>query len=246
MERKCFVSLYGGKMKRKKYLLYTFALILSILFALGVIQYQNRYYNKEILRLSKQTEEEFRAMKLDGKQMEWFRTHQISNHKRWLKEYEIILKDTKIFPVKPDTEHRAGWCYENSWKENRTYGGIRFHEGTDIIADNNKRGYFKVVSVSDGVVEKKGWLEKGGWRIGVRSPNGVYYYYAHLYDYAKGIEVGSKIHAGDVIGSMGDSGYSPIEGTVGNFCVHLHFGIYIDIDGEEKSVNPYWILKGIE
>ena len=235
-------------MERKKHFLHYVlgVIVILLVFMLVVIKSKNVPYNKEILKLSKQTEEEFRAMHLEEKQIQWFRTHNVSHTKKWLKEYETILKDTKIFPVKPDRKNGAGWSYENSWKEERTYGGKRFHEGTDVIADNNQRGYFTVVSVSDGVVEKKGWLEKGGWRVGVRSPNGVYYYYAHLCNYVKGIEEGSEIHAGDVLGTMGDTGYSPIEGTVGNFCVHLHFGIYIDIDGEEKSVNPYWILKNIE
>lgn len=236
-------------MKRKNYFVYLYigVAVILVVSVLGVMKYKNVYYDRKILKLSKQTEEEFRAMKLEEEQMEWFRTHSISkDNKKWLKEYENIFKDTKVFPVKPDMENGIGWGYENSWKEERTYGGKRFHEGTDIIANNNERGYFTVVSASDGVVEKKGWLEKGGWRIGVRSPGGVYYYYAHLCDYAEGIEEGSKVHAGDVIGTMGDTGYSPIEGTVGNFCVHLHFGIYLDIDGEEKSINPYWILKNIE
>ena len=38
----------------------------------------------------------------------------------------------------------------------------------------------------------------------------------------------------------GDTGYSDIPGTTGNFPVHLHFGIYInDENGQELSVNPY-------
>ena len=45
---------------------------------------------------------------------------------------------------------------------------------------------------------------------------------------------------------MGDSGYGE-EGTVGQFDVHLHFGIYInDNDGNEISINPYHILKALE
>ena len=46
-----------------------------------------------------------------------------------------------------------------------------------------------------------------------------------------------------VILQCGDSGYSKVEGTVGNFPVHLHFGIYIMVDGNEITVNPYEILK---
>lgn len=45
---------------------------------------------------------------------------------------------------------------------------------------------------------------------------------------------------------MGDSGYGE-EGTVGQFDVHLHFGIYInDNNGNEISINPYHILKALE
>jgi len=126
----------------------------------------------------------------------------------------------------------------------RTYGGKRGHEGTDIMADKNERGLYPIISMSDGVVTKKGWLEKGGYRIGITSPNGVYFYYAHLDSYAN-VSVGDKVSAGDILGYMGDSGYGP-EGTTGKFDVHLHLGIYIYPNGEETSVNPYWILRYIE
>lgn len=44
----------------------------------------------------------------------------------------------------------------------------------------------------------------------------------------------------------GDSGYGE-EGTVGQFDVHLHFGIYInDNNGNEISINPISYFKGIE
>jgi len=46
---------------------------------------------------------------------------------------------------------------------------------------------------------------------------------------------------------MGDTGYSAVEGTKGNFDVHLHLGIYLyPGTSEEVSVNPYWILKYLE
>ena len=48
------------------------------------------------------------------------------------------------------------------------------------------------------------------------------------------------MRAGTHLGYMGDTGYSDIPGTTGNFPVHLHFGIYInDENGQELSVNPY-------
>ena len=52
--------------------------------------------------------------------------------------------------------------------------------------------------------------------------------------------------AGDLLGFMGDTGYSKVEGTTGNFPVHLHLGIIINYEGEEISVNPYPALKYVE
>lgn len=54
------------------------------------------------------------------------------------------------------------------------------------------------------MVEALGWNQYGGWRVGIRSFDGKrYYYYAHLrqnYPYAEGLEEGSVVTAGDVIG----------------------------------------------
>ena len=162
--------------------------------------------------------------------------------------YETIFKDLKYFPVPASTD--AGTpdvTYENGWMDNRTYGGERGHEGCDIMGNQRARGFYPVVSISDGVVEKVGWLEKGGWRIGVRTPSGLYVYYAHLYDYSKDWKEGDPVRAGELLGFMGDTGYSVIEGTTGNFDVHLHIGLYLRTDHyEELSVNPYWVLKYLE
>lgn len=160
--------------------------------------------------------------------------------------YAKIFSDIKYFPVPKDMSAGIETPYADSWNYARDYGGDRKHEGTDIMAANNTRGYFPVVSMTDGVVEKKGWLELGGYRIGIRSPGGAYFYYAHLADYAEGIEEGAQVKAGTVIGTMGDTGYSKEEGTVGNFEVHLHLGIYCDYNDNEISFNPYYILKSAE
>lgn len=163
--------------------------------------------------------------------------------------YNGLLADIKYFPV-PRSNKRKEWVnYVNSWNYERTYKGNRTHEGTDVMGDINKDGIYPVVSVSDGYVSNIGWLELGGWRIGITSPSGIYYYYAHLDSYAKEYKEGDVIRAGDIIGYMGSTGYSKVEGTKNKFPVHLHFGIYItpdpDIaaDYEEIALNPYNILK---
>lgn len=158
--------------------------------------------------------------------------------------YTGLFKDIKYFPV-PRSNKRNDWVnYVNSWNNERTYKGNRTHEGTDIMGDINKDGIYPVISVSDGYISNIGWLELGGWRIGVTSPNGIYYYYAHLDSYAKEYKEGDYINAGDIIGYMGSTGYSKVEGTKNKFPAHLHFGIYVMPDSlSEISINPYYILK---
>lgn len=154
---------------------------------------------------------------------------------RWTVEREALY-----FPVGKDVLKGETLSFEDSFGERRSFGGERKHEGCDIMADNKERGYYPVFSVSDGVIENIGWLTLGGYRVGVRSTGGIYYYYAHLDSYAEGLKAGNKVKAGQLLGFMGDTGYGK-EGTRGKFPVHLHFGIYTG--KEEKGQNPYWILK---
>ncbi len=156
-----------------------------------------------------------------------------------------LLADAVWFPVPAAVnDEKTTVSYENSWQSERTYGGTRGHEGCDLMASVQQRGYYPIVSVSDGVVEKMGWLPQGGYRIGIRSSHGVYYYYAHLSEYEEGITTGMEISAGQLLGYMGDTGYSEVEGTTGNFPVHLHFGVYLNLEGQsEVSFNPYYLLE---
>lgn len=155
-----------------------------------------------------------------------------------------VFTDVKQFPVgKIENMPSAGYSYVDSWQFARTYGGDRVHEGCDIMADLNQRGIYPIYSASDGVVENIGWLKLGGYRIGIRSSNGAYYYYAHLAEYAKEFQVGEAVTAGTLLGFMGDTGYSEIPGTYGMFDVHLHFGIYFNDEyGREYAINPYPVL----
>ena len=158
---------------------------------------------------------------------------------------KAIWDDVKYFPVpESTTDKKMTVSFTNSWMTERTYGGKRGHEGTDIMATQNIAGIYPIISMTDGIVRSKGWLEKGGYRIGVEAPTGAYFYYAHLDSYAS-IEIGDEVKAGDLLGFMGDTGYGA-EGTTGKFPVHLHVGIYIYPDGQEMSVNPYWVLRYLE
>lgn len=157
-----------------------------------------------------------------------------------------IWDDLSYFPVPVSLTYPSlTVSFENSWMFERSYGGERRHEGTDIMPSQNETGIYPVISMTDGTVTSRGWLELGGFRIGITAPGGAYFYYAHLQSYAD-IRPGDKISAGDFIGYMGDTGYGKKEGTSGKFPVHLHIGIYLNSDGKEISVNPYPVLKYLE
>lgn len=156
-----------------------------------------------------------------------------------------VWNDLECFPVGTvASDEEATVSFSDSWMQSRTFGGDRGHEGCDIMASVNQRGIYPIYSMTDGVIENIGWLRLGGYRIGVRSESGAYFYYAHLAEYAKEFEIGERVEAGTFLGYMGDTGYSDTPGTTGMFDVHLHLGIYLnDAEGTEFSVNSYPMLK---
>lgn len=163
------------------------------------------------------------------------------DYERINQAYAAVWNDIRCFPVAA-----ADTAYENSWMFERNYGGKRGHEGCDLMPPENLPGHYRIVSITDGVVEKIGWLPQGGYRIGIRSPSGGYFYYAHLDSYSADFQIGDEVTAGMELGKMGDTGYGE-EGTRGKFDVHLHLGIYIrTADTPELSVNPYWVLRCLE
>lgn len=234
-------------MKQKKlcYKLYVFSLLGVIIFVF--VLHSILSFGVMCKREKPQNIQQFREFKLNEKlfsvymEEDWRRK---KAEKIFGKEYDTlfsqILCNVQCFPVLEERGYYVG--FEDSWMEGRSYGGKRGHEGTDLMANKNERNKISIVSVSDGVIEKKGWLPQGGYRLGIRSASGAYFYYAHLASYAEGMEEGTVVRAGQVIGKMGDTGYGE-EGTMGKFPVHLHFGIYVTIEGEEVSVNPYSLLK---
>lgn len=167
------------------------------------------------------------------------------SYKSYRTTCRAIWNAVEYFPI-PESERpgRKFVSFADSWMEERNYGGKRGHEGTDLMAGENVRGLYPIISITDGTVAKIGWLEKGGNRIGIWTEAGAYFYYAHLDSYAN-LKVGDQVKAGQLLGFMGDTGYGEA-GTKGMFPVHLHLGIYIYPDGTEMSINPYAILKYVE
>lgn len=161
--------------------------------------------------------------------------------------YGIFWEDLQYFPAAGRKEAQGQqFFFENSWHARRTFQGERLHEGCDIFGREEKSGYYPILSMTDGIVEKVGWLPLGGYRIGIRSPGGGYFYYAHLSSYAREFQTGEQIKAGEVLGFLGDTGYGE-EGTAGKFVPHLHLGIYVRTQTEEEhALNPYPVLQFLQ
>ena len=161
--------------------------------------------------------------------------------------YGIFWEDLQYFPAAGRKEVQGQqFFFENSWHARRTFQGERLHEGCDIFGREEKSGYYPILSMTDGIVEKVGWLPLGGYRIGIRSPGGGYFYYAHLSSYAREFQTGEQIKAGEVLGILGDTGYGE-EGTAGKFVPHLHLGIYVRTQTEEDhALNPYPVLQFLQ
>ena len=126
-----------------------------------------------------------------------------------------------------------GFCgYQDGWHDPRPGG--RLHVGVDIIAPEGKLLY----AVADGTITRiyrdfPGSMPGNGLRLTMA--DGTYFFYAHLLSFAEGIDVGSKVSAGQVIGRNGNTGSS---GTA-----HLHFEIH---PNGGAAINPYPIVKAID
>ncbi|OZU88854.1 peptidase M23 [Virgibacillus indicus] len=158
----------------------------------------------------------------------------IINTSKVFKKFQEINLTDRDFPVSVN----YNYSYNNTWGDRRGFGGLRIHEGTDIFA-----GYgTPIKSTTYGVIEMMGWNLYGGWRIGIRDIFNIYHYYAHMSGYDDDIKLGQVVKPGDVLGSVGSTGYGP-PGTSGKFPPHLHYGMYKDNGYSEWSFDPYPYLK---
>ncbi len=126
-----------------------------------------------------------------------------------------------------------GLCwFGDTWHAPRP--GNRLHVGTDLIGAEGLLLY----AVVDGTISKLYWDQPGalaGNGLRVAQDDGTYFTYLHLSGFAPGIEVGTKVKAGDVIGFNGNTGSSATP--------HLHFEIH---PGGGAAVNPYPYLKAMD
>ena len=119
-------------------------------------------------------------------------------------------------------------------------GGARRHDAIDIMAPTGT----PVVAAAPGTVEKIFWSDAGGKTLYVRSVDGSrIHYYAHLDQYAPGIEEGDRVRAGQRLGTVGYSGNANPDAP------HLHFEVMATTPDREwfeetSALNPYPLLAG--
>ena len=137
-----------------------------------------------------------------------------------------------------------GYSYSHydDFGASRSFGFQRKHLGNDLLGNPGT----PIVAVEGGTVEAIGWNRYGGWRIAVRSFDGKRsYYYAHLRKnrpYKDGLEIGSRVKAGEVIGYLGMTGYSDKENVNGMNVPHLHLGMQLVFDETQKEGdNQIWL-----
>ena len=138
----------------------------------------------------------------------------------------IAMTAALMFPVLGKTSRAI-----NSGFGDSRDGGRRAHEGVDISAPAGT----PVVAVADGAITSVNSTPIGGnviWQYDAQ--RNVTYYYAHLK--AQIVRRGDRVRAGDVIGTVGNSG------NARSTPPHLHFAVYrpgrIAIDPVPFLYNP--------
>jgi murein DD-endopeptidase MepM/ murein hydrolase activator NlpD len=144
-----------------------------------------------------------------------------------LSGYAIALNGW-VFPVQPPVS------FVDTFGADRMNGTKFFHahQGTDIFAPHGT----PIRAVSRGVIARKGVAVLGGNKLWLIGHDGTQYYYAHLSAFVEGVDDGTVVEAGQVIGFVGDTGNA--RGTP----AHLHFEIH---PGGGRAVNPFPTLDAV-
>ena len=137
-----------------------------------------------------------------------------------------VARYLKVFPVVGD------YSYEDDFGDPRGQGP---HQGNDIIGTMG----MQLVSCVDGTISRLTREETGlgGIWIWIVDGQGNEYYYAHMASISPELKAGSKVTAGQFVGTMGMTGDA--RGTV----PHLHFEIRPNGGG---SINPYTELRALD
>ena len=108
------------------------------------------------------------------------------------------------------------------------------HYGNDLFAQEGT----PAIAVVSGTIYNSGYSGIGGNRVTITDSCGWHYYSAHLETIAPGITAGATVTAGDVIGTVGDTGNAA--GTQ----AHIHFSIYPE--SYTAGIDPFPLLEGVD
>ncbi|MCL1502152.1 M23 family metallopeptidase [Xanthomonas nasturtii] len=108
-------------------------------------------------------------------------------------------------------------------------GRDRTHAGVDIFAPRGT----PVLAATRGVVSAIRDQGLGGKQVWLLGPAMERHYYAHLDDWAAGLEVGDVVEPGTALGMVGTTGNA--RGTP----PHLHYGVY----GRNGAYDPLPLLR---
>jgi murein DD-endopeptidase MepM/ murein hydrolase activator NlpD len=126
----------------------------------------------------------------------------------------------QTFPVPGSTSYAD--TFGHPWGPGKT------HEGVDIFAPEGTA----VFAVADGVVRtQEGPV--GGKMVTLTLPDGTWFLYSHLRDFAK-LVPGGKVKAGALLGYVGDTGNALRKGA------HVHFEAH---PKGGPAVDPYPALR---
>ncbi len=94
-------------------------------------------------------------------------------------------------------------------------GGVRSHEGLDIMASKGT----PIASPTDAVVLRTGDGAGSGLYVRTANPGGETFVYMHLSEIAKGMNPGTVLKRGDILGFVGNTG------NASGGASHLHFEV---------------------
>jgi peptidoglycan LD-endopeptidase LytH len=135
-----------------------------------------------------------------------------------------VLSVVGPFPV-------AGLAWwQNDWHAPRCCPYPHLHQGLDMFAPRGT----PVVAAADGSVSQKVDGLISGLAVEITDAGNTQYFYAHLSGFGPDIEVGSRVHVGQVLGYVGNTG------NAAETSPHLHF----EVQPNGVPVPPMPIVAG--
>jgi murein DD-endopeptidase MepM/ murein hydrolase activator NlpD len=105
--------------------------------------------------------------------------------------------------------------WQDDWHAYRCCPYPHLHQGLDMFAATGT----PVVAAANGFISQKVVNSISGLGLEITAPDGVQYFYAHLSAFAVGIELGTTVTTGEIIGYVGNTG------NAAETSPHLHFEV---------------------